>query len=309
MSGNLVVVGSLNTDLMVKVDHMPQVGETVKGDFYMETPGGKGANQACAASRCGGAVTLIGKVGNDGRADRLLTSLRNSGVNVDHVARTDDAATGMAIIEVDSEANNRIAVVPGANAMLLPENIVQYESVIAAARLVLLQLEIPLATVAKTIEISRKHGVQILIDPSPTNDISSLSKLIAFADYISPNKIELSQILDAEFQSAEDVARGAALLRKDRVGKVIVRCGVDGTIVVDGDASYQVPAFSVDAIDTSGAGDAFIGAFAAGLTSGRQFRNSIELATAAAALTVTRYGTQSAMPEIAEVLEFMEARK
>ncbi|EGX59897.1 ribokinase [Streptomyces zinciresistens K42] len=291
---DIVVLGSTNMDLVTYVEKAPQRGETVPGRELRTIPGGKGANQAIAAARAGGTVSMIGAVGNDAFGTRLRSTLEHSGVDTDDL-RTADGPSGTAHIVVDAEGGNAIVVVPGANGTLdhlSPGD----EGVIASASTLLLQLEIPLPAVLAGARAARRHGVRTVLTPSPAQPLPG--ELLAAVDLLVPNEHEAA-VLTGRTDPRE--AAGALL---DRVPEVVVTLGAAGCLyAARGAEPLTVPAPEVTAVDTTGAGDTFVGALAVASGEGRPMPDALRWAAAAAALSVQREGATVSMPYRPEIDE------
>jgi ribokinase len=289
---HIAVLGSTNMDLVAYVEKAPRRGETVTGREFRTIPGGKGANQAIAAARAGATVSMIGAVGNDGFGTRLRSTLEHSGVTTDHL-RTVEGPTGTAHIVVDDEGGNAIVVIPGANGTvdrLVPGD----EGLIASADALLLQLEIPLAAVLAGAQTARAHGVRTILTPAPVQPMPP--ELLAATDLLVPNEHEAATLTGR----ADPFAAGAALL--DTVPRVVITLGEAGSLYLTRDAEpLVVPAPRVTAIDSTGAGDTFVGTLAVALGEERPIREAMAWAAAAAALSVQREGASASMPYRSEI--------
>ncbi|MFH0520134.1 ribokinase [Streptomyces sp. M41] len=288
----IVVLGSTNMDLVTYVEKAPQRGETVTGREFRTIPGGKGANQAIAAARAGGDVMMIGAVGNDAFGTLLRSTLEHSGVDTDDL-RTAEGPSGTAHIVVDDEGGNAIVVIPGANGTLdhlSPGD----EGVIAAADTLLLQLEIPLPAVLAGAEAARRHDVRTILTPSPARPLPD--QLLAAVDLLVPNEHEITAL------TGRTDPREAAVALLDQVPEVVVTLGANGSLyAARGAEPVAVPAPKVTAVDTTGAGDTFVGALAVALGEGRAMREALGWAAAAAALSVQREGASASMPYRPEI--------
>ncbi len=292
----VVVVGSLNLDLVVPVPHHPAPGETVLGGDAARHPGGKGANQAVAAARLGQAVAMVGRVGDD-EAGRLLTAaITGSGVVATHVTVDPDAPTGLALIDVEPSGENAIVVSPGANARVGPADVDAAADVLAAAAVTLLQLEVPLDAVAAAVA---RAGGTVVLNPAPARPLPG--EVMAAVDVLVPNRSELALLAGAaeEPRTLDEVA--ALARRLDGPDVVVVTLGTEGALIVEGATAHHVPARPVTAVDTTAAGDAFCGALADALVRRVPLAAAVEWATRAAAVTVTRHGAQPALPTREEV--------
>lgn len=297
MRSEIFVVGSLNADLVTRLERFPAPGETVTALDFAVHPGGKGANQAYAAARLGGRVAMLGCIGRDANGELLMQSLRSAGVDVSPVNGDADAPTGQALIALDASGENQIVVVPGANARLTPEIVQAHEARIAAAAVVLLQLEVPLMAVLAAARIARNGGATVILDPAPARPLPA--SLLECVDYLTPNESELQTLTGgAAGGPTEQAARRLADGRRLRV---IVKMGEAGALLVETEGHALWPARRVEAVDATGAGDAFNAALAVALAEGRPLPEAGRLATAASALCVTRAGAQPSMPTRQEV--------
>jgi ribokinase len=297
MRSEIVVVGSLNADLVTRLERFPAPGETVTAKGFAIHPGGKGANQAYAAARLGGRVAMLGCIGRDAYGERLMESLRSAGVDVSLVHRDAEAPTGLALITLDGSGENQIAVVPGANARLTPELVQASEARIADAAVVLLQLEVPLDVVMAAARIARDGGAAVILDPAPAQSLPEA--LLKCVDYLTPNQSELQTLTGrAVGEQAEHAARSLA---DGGPMRVIVKMGDVGALLVEANGQAFWPALRVEAVDATGAGDAFNAALAVALAEGRPLPEAGRLAMAAGALCVTRAGAQPSMPTRQEV--------
>jgi ribokinase len=307
----LVVIGSINMDLVSRCHHMPKPGETVLGQDLLTIPGGKGANQAVAAARLGEDVHMIGRVGGDDLGQRLVVNLREHNVNTDNVIVTEGASTGCAVILVDKVGENSIVVSPGANAKLTPEDVDAAADLIASAGAVILQLEIPLPTVAHAIALARKAGVRTVLDPAPVPP-KGLLRALYQVDVFTPNQPEAEALLakkdamgrlrrtrrvDAKQLGSELLARGP--------GTVVLKLGAKGAVVVDNEIEH-VRGYKVKVVDTTAAGDAFTAALAVGLAEGMELPRAVRFANAAGARACEKFGAQPALPTRMEVESLLE---
>lgn len=297
--GKIVVIGSSNTDLVVNVDRMPQPGETILGGTFMMAAGGKGANQAVAASRLGGDVTFVARVGNDPFGERALADYAAERMDIRHVTRDPSAASGVALICVDKAAENSIVVAPGANNCLTPEDVDRAEAEIAAADFVMLQLEVPMKTVCRAAEVAEAHGVKVILNPAPAADVPD--ELLRRCFLLTPNRSECARLAGMTVRNCDDALRAADMLRAHGVRNVIVTLGSEGSLIRSETCSERVAARKVEAVDTTAAGDVFNGALAVALSEGRTLVDAVRFATAASAIAVTRLGAQTSVPTRAEV--------
>jgi len=306
MSAPITVVGSLNMDFVVQVERLPRPGETVAGHGFATMPGGKGANQACAAGRLGGRVLMVGRVGGDVFGAQLSESLHTAGVDTTPVRVTEGAPTGVALIFVEQGGQNEIVVAAGANACLTPED-VRREIHGSTGGLLLLQLESPLETVVEAASLGRRQGTRVILDPAPARPLPD--GLLRDVDCLTPNESEALLLLgrregEVSLGEAPELAR-ALLQRGPRA--VVLKLGEKGAFLDDGTGARHFPAPRVEAVDATAAGDTFNGALAVALAENRGLADAIAFANVAAALSVTRLGAQASVPTRDEV-EAAQAR-
>jgi ribokinase len=302
----IVVVGSINIDLVTFTQRIPSVGETVIGDRFEIHPGGKGANQAVAVARLGYPVRMIGCLGTDAFGDLLKSHLERFGVDVAGVASS-EGSSGVAVIEVSRQGENSIIVTPGANAKLTPSGLEANLSIIRQAGMVLAQLEIPLETIECLASLCAREHVPLILDPAPATDLPfGIFKQIA---WFTPNQTEAEFFLSPPDGSRKNLtpAEISRLLMSKGVDGVVLKMGEQGAYAESRECPGQaIPAFPVAAVDTTAAGDAFNGSFATGLMLGKSPVESAHFASAVAAISVTRSGAQPSMPSMAEVEAFLE---
>jgi ribokinase len=296
---DIVVVGSINMDLVVKVQRIPVPGETIQGSDLQWIPGGKGANQAVAASRLGASVGMVGRVGNDSIGERLLVELEAQGVMVDRVGRDEQSASGTALIVVDASGENSIVISPGANGRITPADVDRAEDLIARAKIVLLQLEIPLRVVEHTIRMAARHGVMTILNPAPAGDIPA--EVYREAGILVPNESELAVLTGARIEGLDTVEAAARQLLKTGLQAVVVTLGRRGACLVTGDATALVPAFPIRVVDTTAAGDAFIAGLAVARLNGKGLESAVRYANACGALAATHFGAQPSLPNAKQV--------
>lgn len=308
MSQSIYIVGSLNMDFVVQVETLPVPGQTVSGSGFTMLPGGKGANQACAVGRLGGTGQMIGRVGGDVFGETLKRSLQEAGVDVSQVLATTDEATGTALIPVETGGQNLIVVAAGANAKLTP---VDVETALASARegFVLLQLESPIETVGAALAVARKNGATTILDPAPARPLEQ--DLLQQVDILTPNESEALGLLgktggDVGVPEAAALARELLALGPQTV---IVKLGDKGAWVETDGVSRHFPTHAVEAVDATAAGDTFNGALAVALAEGQGLETAVPFANAAAALSVTKLGAQSSIPNRTAVDAFVVTKE
>jgi ribokinase len=290
----VVVLGSINRDLMLALDRLPVPGETVTATGMEVFSGGKGANQAVAAAAIGGSVALVGRVGADAAGLEQVSALAAAGVDVTFVEQDPRAPTGTAVVMVDGGGHNSIAVVPGANGLLDAASVEAAAPVIEGARILLLQLEIPAAAVERAVSIARSAGVLTVLNIAPYRDVPRA--VLADVDYLLANETEAAALLGDGVKGIEDAARAAGAMRRLGPSWGIITLGAQGTVAAGDEGWIHEPAPSVEAVDTTGAGDVFAGVLAVGLVESMPVRAAIRLAITAASLSVTRRGARGLLP-------------
>ncbi len=299
----LLVIGSMNMDLVVETEKYPVRGETVVGKSFFRVPGGKGANQACTIGKLQGNVAFIGACGKDDYGNLLVKSLHESGVAVDNIKRVDET-TGIALITVEHGGESRIIIVPGANQKLTTSTIAEREHQIKEANIILLQLEIPLETVIYTIEMARRYRKTVILDPAPACKLPD--EVYKKIDFILPNEIEIDGLIsDDRYSSSEDKVKRILELG---VGNVILTRGAKGATLYNNNIQKEFAAEKVSVVDTTAAGDAFAGGLAYSLHSDYDIEKAIKFANIVAGITVTKLGAQSSLPNIITVKEYMKRK-
>ncbi|MEI7472352.1 MAG: ribokinase [Chitinophagaceae bacterium] len=299
-TNKIVVVGSANTDMVVMSKSLPVPGETIMGGQFFMNAGGKGANQAVAAARLGGAVTLIAKVGNDIFGKQTLESLHKENINTDFVFIDDQTPSGTALIMVNEHGENCIVVAPGANANLLPADILTIQN-INEAEIILMQLEIPMSTIEAVAKEAKNNNQKVIINPAPAQALSD--ELLNGLFLVTPNETEASLLTGIKVEDYNTAAQAAAVFLKQGVQNVIITMGKWGAYFQNADLNFKIPAPVVKAVDTTAAGDTFSGAIAVAINEKMSWENAIRFAIEAASISVTRKGAQSSVPYRQE-LEF-----
>lgn len=291
-------------DLVIRCQSLPKPGETQLARSSQEVPGGKGANQAVAASRAGGAVKMIGRVGDDAFAPKLLDNLRSERIDVSHVKTTARCASGIAVVAVEDRGENSILVVPGANGEVQREDILEIADLILVCDMVLVQFEIPFDTVRAVVQLARQADRPILLNPAPYH--SDCDDSILGVDLLCPNQSEASMILGRSIVSVEDAKQGAKDLRMRGAKRVVITLGDQGAVLADEQGEAWIEPFAIKAVDTTAAGDAFCGALAVYCAEGMNFRDAVRFGCAAGALAATRLGAQPALPTRIEIDRMMK---
>ncbi len=295
----IVVLGSLNMDLVLRVPHMPRAGETMLGHSLTQVAGGKGGNQAVSCARQGAAVVMLSCVGEDAYADQLLAGLVADHIDVDHVQRTSLAGTGVAMISVDDAAQNQIVVVPGANDELrVPEALLAQQ--LQGAAYVVLQFETPMAEVAQALQVARRVGCKTVLNPSPMQPLPA--DWWGAIDVLVVNESEVAQLQGTVVDTPSTAAQAARSLQAKGAGRVVVTLGANGAVACDADGAVEWhQAVRVKAVDTTAAGDTFLGALTVQLAQGAALRDAVQWALRSASICVTRAGAQPSIPYFAEV--------
>jgi ribokinase len=300
---SIVVIGSSNTDLIIRVPRIPRAGETLLGGEFLTAPGGKGANQAVGAARAGGKVAFIARVGSDAFGDQAIAGLRRDGVDVSRVLRDRRAPSGVALIFVARDGENSIGVAGGANANLSIADVKKTAGLIRSAALLMAQLETPLATVTAAVHAAASAGVRVILNPAPARPLpNSLLKLISV---LTPNETEAELLTGIRVTDDKAAARACGKLRSRGVGTVILTLGARGAFLADADGPRLVPGFKVKAVDSTAAGDIFNGALGVALAERKTVRDAVRFANAAAALSVMHLGAQPSAPTRAAIERFL----
>ncbi|WP_277473175.1 MULTISPECIES: ribokinase [unclassified Paenibacillus] len=300
----IVIIGSLNMDMVVRTSRAPEAGETLFGQAFALSPGGKGANQAAAAARLGAEVTMIGRVGKDGFGREMLEVMRKEGVHTEYIGQSETQATGVASIVVDGEGENRIIVVPGANLEMGREDIAALEPVIRQAEMVVMQLETDLSMCEEAASMAHSHGIPVILNPAPARVLTD--ELLQHVAYLTPNETEAGILAGMAVNSIADAEQAAQLLLQKGVENIIVTLGSKGALIVNHAGSQHIPGFPVQAVDTVAAGDSFNGALAYQLTSGKTLTEAVRFANAVGALAVGKQGAIPSLPQLVEVEQFLK---
>lgn len=299
---NIVVIGSSNTDMVVKTSHLPVPGETVLGgDFFMNA-GGKGANQAVAAARYGNRVVFVAKTGNDLFGEQVRKSMKEDGIVTDYVFIDEEHPSGVALITIDQKAENCIVVAGGANMYLKPEDIDKAKEEILGGDVVLMQLETPIETVEYAAKMAAEAGVKVILNPAPAPAEPLSKELISNLYLITPNRSEASRLTGIEVTDLASAQRAALALYDMGAKNVIVTLGSEGSLVYDGHMMMRVEAIKVEAVDTTAAGDTYNGVLASVIAEGKSLIDAVHEANIAGAISVTRMGAQPAAPTREEII-------
>lgn len=306
---DILVIGSLNADLVVRAPRFPQPGETISGEDLQTFPGGKGANQAVAAARLGASVSMLGRVGKDTFGDFLVKNLQSNNVDIKYVQH-DDASTGTAIIVVDSNGQNSIVLSAGANGKVTPADV--GTASFSDLSLLLLQLEIPIETVLAGAQRAKESGLRVLLNPAPAHHLPD--ELITLPDFLVPNETELSLLTDQNVKDIPSAEKASKILLERGAQTIIVTLGANGALIVTKKMAKHIPPFKVNVLDTTAAGDAFIAGFAVKLVESsrrslaldaQEIETAVRYACACGALATTKFGAQPSLPSVEEVERFM----
>ena len=302
---SILVIGSVNTDMIVKLPHLPAIGETVLGNAFYKLPGGKGANQAVAAQRAGGQVTFVACVGDDAFGQESIAGYQRDGIDVSHMKVIPGVSTGVALINVDNQGRNMITVASGANLQLTTAVIQEQRALIEQAEVLLLQLETPLDAVIAAIEIAHRAKRFIILNPAPAQVLPR--ELYSKITLMTPNETEAEILTGIKVTDSASARKAAECLRSYGVKQVIITLGAQGIFYSADPVCEHIPCFKVNAVDTTAAGDVFNGALAAALSQKKSFREALDFAQAASALSVTKVGAQSSVPKFEEIERFSKA--
>jgi len=290
----IVVIGSCNTDMVVKSDRLPVPGETVLGGAFMMNPGGKGANQAVAVARLGGRSTFISKTGNDLFGKQSIEMYGDENIDTDYIFSDSNTPSGVALIMVDRNGENCIAVASGANACLSPSDIDKSRSVIENADMLLMQLEIPMETVEYAAKMAYDKGIKVVLNPAPAAFLSN--ELLKCLYAVIPNRTEAEMLSGIKVMDLESAKQAANIISSKGVDIVVITLGSKGALIKNGDTYSEITSEKIIAVDTTAAGDTFCGTLCVGISEGLSIEDAVRMANKAAAITVTREGAQSSIP-------------
>jgi ribokinase len=299
----IVVVGSSNTDMIIKTPRIPRPGETVVGGDFFMTAGGKGANQAVAAARAGGDVVFIARVGDDPFGKQQVDGLARDGINIDYVVRDKEAPSGIALICVAPDGENSITVAPGANGRLSPDDVKKAAEAIASASLLLTQLETPFETIMTAAGIASAAGVPVILNPAPAQPLKT--EIMSQVTYFTPNETEAEMLSGMPIIKKSDLAGASMALLAKGIKTVLITLGAQGVYVATPQWKEHIPAFHITPIDTTAAGDVFNGALAVALAEKSSLPEAVRFASAAAALSTTKVGAQPSIPFRKEIEDFL----
>lgn len=297
----IVVVGSCNTDMVVRVDHLPLPGETIIGYDLITNQGGKGANQAVAVSRLGGSVSFVARVGADSFGEHSIELLKGEGIDVSFVKQTEGVPTGVALIPVDSKGENSIIVASGANAQLSEQDIIDAQDIIKRADVLLMQLETPIETILAAARMAHAQGAMVILNPAPFPKEPLPAELLELVDIITPNETEASMMSGIQVVDEESAANAIAEIQSMGVGSVIITAGGKGAYTLNDGTLCCVPAYPSEVVDTTAAGDTFCGALSVALCEGNPLLEGIRFANKAASISVTRVGAWCSIPHRSEL--------
>ncbi|MGM8365805.1 ribokinase [Virgibacillus sp. W0181] len=302
---NIIVIGSFMMDLIVRTSRFPNVGETIIGNNFSRFPGGKGANQAVAASRLGGQVTMAGKLGDDEFGKEFQQTLTEHGVNTDYVLYDSCAPTGIGSISLDAEGDNKIIVVPGANMQYNVDDLKRLETLIDGMDIMVLQLEMDLNVVEAAVMIAKDKDIPVILNPAPATELSA--KLLSHVTFLTPNESEAELLTGVPIHHLKDAERAGQKLLDLGVKHVVITLGENGAALIDKTGMHHVPGFPTNVVDTVAAGDSFNGALAVALAKGESLKDAVEFANCAGALAVTKVGAIPSIPELKDVKKLLSA--
>ena len=296
---HVVVLGSMNVDLVTKVDKLPLQGETVFAETFLTENGGKGANQAVAAARLGAKVSMIGRVGSDDFGQQILQNLRAESVNTDKVSKDSETGTGIALITVDAQSQNTIVVSSGANMNCGKSEIGHLETLLGSVDCLVLQNEVPYEVNLQAARLARENKIPVVWDPAPF--VTATQELIKHVDFLTPNQNEAELLANCEITDEKSIHNAFLKIKESSDAVCLITMGEDGVYFLSGPGINQIPSFLVDSVDSVAAGDAFTGGFAVALSEGETLRSAARFGCASGALATTKLGAQSAMPFRKEV--------
>ena len=299
----VVVVGSFMMDLVIKAERRPQKGETLIGQQFGMFGGGKGNNQAIAAARLGGDVTMVGRLGMDSFGDKLMDALVEEGVEIRFIVRDAEVGTGVGSPVIDADGDNSIIIVPRANMRLSAADVDRAASAISDSDVLLLQLEVPIAASQRAAEIAKSSGTKVILNPAPAQDLPD--SFLAQVDILTPNQVEAELLSGVEVSDSEGAERAARILLDRGVSAAILTLGEGGALLFKDGLTTSIPAYRVNVVDTTAAGDAFCGALATALARGEALEDAVVFANAAGALAVTVLGAAPSMPTAQQITEFL----
>ena len=302
---SIIVFGSINIDLVATAPRLPIAGETLLGNNFFKAPGGKGANQAVAASKLGISTQIVGRVGKQGFSEELIHYLQAAGVKTENVFIDATVSSGVAIINVDDAGENQIVVIPGANGCVDTEDVERLSRLLPGTQALLLQLEIPISSVIAAAQSAQKAGVKVILDPAPAqNELPE--ELYPLVDILTPNEVEASQLVGFPVNDEESAKKAAEVLLQKGVKCAIVKLGAKGVYCSTTRKSFFTPAFSVEIVDTTAAGDAFNGGLAAALCEGLSLNQAVVWGAAAGALAASKSGAQPSLPDRVTFDKFLQ---
>lgn len=299
-----VIVGSINMDVVMSVPHFPAPGETLEGTSLNHYPGGKGANQAVALSRMGKAVAMVAHVGGDGYGTQLRAGLEENNVDTASVGVHEETSSGLAFITVDASGENSIVLIPGANAAVSISDVDAHAALLKEARALVVQFEIPMETIVHALDLAKRHGKLTVVNPAPAQPLPQAKAAVERADILVVNETEAALLSGVSVEGVAECEQAGQRLLELGPKAVIITLGAQGAVLVDAEQVVHVPAPRVDVVDTTAAGDAFIGALTAGLIDGLPTQTAVQLANCAGALAVTKPGAQPSLPTREEVYAF-----
>lgn len=303
MKNKIVVVGSCNTDMVIKVHHLPQPGETIIGYDFMTNQGGKGANQAVSVARMGGSTAFIARLGNDGFGHKSLELLKNEGINTEHVYFTEGVSTGIAMIPVDKNGENSIIVASGANALLSIKDIESARDTISDASILLMQLETPIPTLIQAAKIAQAAGVKVVLNPAPFPKDPLPDELLEHVDLVIPNETEACGMSGIKISDESSIIKAIQKIQSLGVTDVVLTAGGAGAYTIIDGQLINIKAFKTNVVDTTAAGDTFCGALCVALNEGKSLDKAIRFANKAASISVSRMGAWRSIPQRTEITD------